>query len=133
MKKALTICIIDDDEVYQFAITRNLQAEQLAKKILQFSDGKEALNYLSANIDNIDAIPDLIFLDINMPIMDGWQFLETYVQLKPQIGKKITLYMLSSSMDPVDTKRAKQIAEVSGYIIKPITSEQLKVIVEALS
>lgn len=133
MKKALTICIIDDDEVYQFAITRNIQAEQLATKILQFSDGKEALNYLSANIGNNDAIPDLIFLDINMPIMDGWQFLETYVQLKPQIGKKITLYMVSSSMDPIDTKRAKQIAEVSDYIIKPITPEQLKAIVEALS
>jgi CheY-like chemotaxis protein len=132
MKKPFIICIIDDDEVYQFTVTRNLQSQQLAKKILVFSDGEEALNFLSANIGNAAEVPDIIFLDINMPIMDGWQFLEEYVHLKPRIGKKITLYMVSSSVDPADTERAKKIAEISDYIVKPITPDQLKVIVEAL-
>ncbi|MFX5957095.1 response regulator, partial [Acinetobacter baumannii] len=79
--------------------------QQLAKKILVFSDGEEALNFLSANIGDNNAVPDIIFLDINMPIMDGWQFLEEYIQLKPRIGKKVTLYMVSSSVDPADTQR----------------------------
>lgn len=132
MSKPFIICIIDDDEVYQFTVTKNIQSQQLAKKILVFSDGEEALNFLSANIGDNNAVPDVIFLDINMPIMDGWQFLEEYIRLKPRIGKKVTLYMVSSSVDPADTQRAKQIEEVSDYIIKPITPDQLKVIVKTL-
>ncbi|MCA6441360.1 MAG: response regulator [Sediminibacterium sp.] len=132
MSKPFIICIIDDDEVYQFTVTKTIQSQQLAKKILVFSDGEEALNFLSANIGDNNAVPDIIFLDINMPIMDGWQFLEEYIQLKPRIGKKVTLYMVSSSVDPADTQRAKKIEEVSDYIIKPITPDQLKVIVNTL-
>lgn len=132
MSKPFIICIIEDDEVYQFTVTKNIQSQQLAKKILVFSDGEEALNFLSANIGDNNAVPDIIFLDINMPIMDGWQFLEEYIQLKPRIGKKVTLYMVSSSVDPADTQRAKKIEEVSDYIIKPITPDQLKVIVNTL-
>ena len=132
MSNPFIICIIDDDEVYQFTVTKNIQSQQLAKKILVFSDGEEALNFLCANIGDNNAVPDVIFLDINMPIMDGWQFLEEYIRLKPRIGKKVTLYMVSSSVDPADTQRAKQIEEVSDYIIKPITLDQLKVIVNTL-
>ncbi|MBR2649737.1 MAG: response regulator [Sediminibacterium sp.] len=132
MSNPFIICIIDDDEVYQFTVTKNIQSQQLAKKILVFSDGEEALNFLCANIGDNNAVPDVIFLDINMPIMDGWQFLEEYIRLKPRIGKKVTLYMVSSSVDPADTQRAKQIEEVSDYIIKPITPDQLKVIVNTL-
>ena len=132
MSNPFIICIIDDDEVYQFTVTKNIQSQQLAKKILVFSDGEEALNFLCANIGDNNAVPDVIFLDINMPIMVGWQFLEEYIRLKPRIGKKVTLYMVSSSVDPADTQRAKQIEEVSDYIIKPITPDQLKVIVNTL-
>ena len=132
MSNPFIICIIDDDEVYQFTVTKNIQSQQLAKKILVFSDGEEALNFLCANIGDNNAVPDVIFLDINMPIMDGWQFLEEYIRLKPRIGKKVTLYMVSSSVDPADTQRAKQIEEASDYIIKPITPDQLKVIVNTL-
>ncbi|MBX9734265.1 MAG: response regulator, partial [Chitinophagaceae bacterium] len=126
MHNPFIICIIDDDEVYQFTVTKNIQSQKLAKKILVFSDGEEALQFLTANIGDNDAVPDVIFLDINMPIMDGWQFLEKYIHLKPRIGKKVTLYMVSSSVDPADTQRAKAIEEISDYIIKPITPEQLK-------
>lgn len=133
MNKPFIICIIDDDEVYQFTVTKNIQSNNLAKKILVFSDGEEALDFLNANIGDNESVPDVIFLDINMPIMDGWQFLEEYVLLKPRIGKKVTLYMVSSSVDPADTERAKKIEAVSDYIIKPITPEQLSGIIDALS
>jgi CheY-like chemotaxis protein len=132
MSKPFIICIIDDDDVYQFTVTRTIEKHKLAKKILVFSDGEEAVQFLIDNISKNENLPDVIFLDINMPIMDGWQFLEEYVNLKPRIGKKITIYMVSSSIDSVDTDRAKKISDISDYIIKPIKPEMLKEIIEVL-
>ena len=132
MIKPFIICIIDDDEVYQFSVTRTIKAEKLAKKILVFSDGEEAIQFLINNVANNENVPDVIFLDLNMPIMDGWQFLEEYVRIKPRIGKKITIYMVSSSVDPIDLERARKISELSDYIIKPVSPEKLKDIIEAL-
>lgn len=133
MTKPFIICIVDDDDVYQFTVTRTIETNKLAKKILIFSDGEEALNFLIDNIGKNEQLPDVIFLDINMPIMDGWQFLEEYVHIKPRIGKKITIYLVSSSVDPVDLEKASKINEISDYIIKPITPVQLKEIIEKLT
>jgi CheY-like chemotaxis protein len=130
--KPFIVCIIDDDAIYQFTITRTIESQKLAKKILVFSDGEQAIQFLVDNIGNSEHIPDIIFLDINMPIMDGWQFLEEYIHIKPRVGKPITIYMVSSSVDTVDLERAKTISELSDYIIKPITPDRLKSIIEAL-
>lgn len=82
------------------------------------------------NLHNDKELPDVIFLDIDMPIMDGFEFMEEYVKLKPKLGKKITIYMVSSSVDPVDIDRAKKISEITDYIIKPITQDQLTYIIQ---
>jgi CheY-like chemotaxis protein len=132
MGKAVVICIIDDDDVYQYTVTRALKSHSLAKKILVFSDGEEALDFLSDNIAHKESLPDVIFLDINMPIMDGWQFLEEYVKLKPRVGKKITIYMVTSSVDPIDVERAEKFQEISDYLVKPIQPDQLRELVAAL-
>jgi CheY-like chemotaxis protein len=132
MSKPFIICIVDDDEVYQFTVTRAIQTQKLAKKILIFSDGEEAIQFLIHNVSNNEDLPDVIFLDINMPIMDGWQFLEEYVRLKPRIGKKITIYMVSSSVDSADLDKAKKISEISDYIVKPIKPDALRDIIAAL-
>lgn len=130
--RALIICIIDDDEIYQFTVTRNIESEKLAKKILVFSDGEEAIQFLIDNVSNSTSVPDIIFLDINMPVMDGWQFLEEYVNIKPLLGKKVTIYMVSSSVDEVDIERAKKISDISDYLIKPISPEKLKSVIKAI-
>ena len=132
MKKPFIICIVDDDEIYQYTITKTLDTHNLSRKVLMFSDGEEALDFMIANVANIKDLPDVIFLDINMPIMDGFQFMEEYVKIAPKVGKKITIYMVSSSVDPVDIERAKTISEISDYIIKPINSEELAEIVNSL-
>lgn len=67
-----------------------------------------------------------------MPVMDGFQFMEEYVKIKPRVGKKITIYMVSSSLDPVDIERAKRISAISDYIVKPIGLGRLKTIIEGL-
>jgi CheY-like chemotaxis protein len=95
-----------------------------------FSDGEEALDFMLDNLHK--ELPDVIFLDIDMPIMDGFEFMEEYVKIKPKLGKKITIYMVSSSVDPVDIDRAKKISEITDYIVKPITQDQLTYIIGEL-
>lgn len=115
------IAVIDDDSVYQFTASRTLKATELAHEILQFQNGKEALAFLRDGAVNNHALPDIIFLDINMPITDGWGFLDEFQTLKSELGKDIKIYMVSSSIDPRDLNRAKNIPEVTDYMEKPIT------------
>lgn len=132
MGKPFLICIIDDDDIYRYTISRNLQAQKLSRKMLIFSDGEEAINFMIDNVGNSSNLPDIIFLDINMPIMDGFQFMEEYTKLKPRVGKKIIIYMISSSVNPADIERAKAISEISDYFIKPIEPGKLGVLLKSL-
>ena len=125
MSDNLIIYIIDDDDIYQFALRRNLNVLDLDKELLFFKDGEEAMDFLTENLEEGKKLPDIIFLDINMPIMDGFEFMEHFVQLRPRLGKCITVYMVSSSVDPADLKRAKAISEISDYLIKPVELEEL--------
>jgi len=132
MNNHYNICVIDDDDIYQFTITKILESIKLSKKILLFSDGEEALDFMVNNLYNDEELPDVIFLDINMPIMDGFQFMEEYVEIKHKLNKEIIIYMVSSSVDPVDIAKAKEISDVSDYIIKPIKAGQLRTIMAGL-
>jgi CheY-like chemotaxis protein len=125
MVNSYIICTIDDDQIYQYTFLKILEKADFEKRVLVFNDGEEALNFLSNNLGEIEKIPDIIFLDINMPIMDGFQFMEEYIKIKPHVGKKITIYMVTSSVHHVDMERAKKISELSDYIVKPIRIEQL--------
>ncbi|MCK0157273.1 response regulator [Cellulophaga sp. F20128] len=131
-KNPINICIVDDDDIYQFTIIKTLKSFNLPKNIIAFADGEEALNFMLDNLGEDAKLPDVIFLDINMPIMDGFQFMDEYIKIKPKVGKPITIYMVSSSVDPVDIERAKNISAISDYIIKPIRQGQLKTILEKL-
>lgn len=130
--KPFILSLIDDDEIYQYGFKRTVEKSKFAKKVLIFSDGEQAINFLVDNIANAQELPDVIFLDINMPIMNGFEFMEEYIKLKPKVGKKITIYMVSSSIDPNDIERAKQISELTDYIIKPVEESMLKEIIEGL-
>ena len=125
----MIICIVDDDSIYQYAMRKDLQSLEMEKELLFFNDGEEAMNFMTANLIDTKSLPDIIFLDINMPIMDGFQFMEHFVQLKPRLGKKITVYMVSSSIDPEDIKRAEAISEISDYLIKPVNLGELRELV----
>jgi CheY-like chemotaxis protein len=126
VKKIPLIGIIDDDTIYQFILTRMINKNKLAENILSFSDGEKAIQYFVNNKTNSEKIPDILFLDVNMPIMDGWMFIEEYAGIKKEIIKKTTIYMLSSSVNPIDIERAGKISEIFDYIIKPIKPEEVK-------
>jgi CheY-like chemotaxis protein len=119
------LTLIDDDDVFVFLTSRMLEKYKLVDLIKIFDNGYDALVFLKENLDNIEALPDIILLDLSMPIMDGWQFLEEYVKINPRIGKKITIFVCSSSISPDDFTRAMNINAVSDFIIKPMTKEKL--------
>ncbi|WP_405209007.1 response regulator [Aquimarina sp. LLG6339-5] len=121
-------CIIDDDSVYVNLVKRIIEAKQLCKNLLVFENGKEALGYFEAILTNVseENIPEIIFLDLNMPVMDGWEFLEQFISIKNNFGKVITLYIVSSSINPLDITKAKNIKDVKDYLIKPVTIEDLE-------
>jgi two-component system, chemotaxis family, chemotaxis protein CheY len=118
-----TIALVDDDSIFQFTATRLIESGKLARRILHFENGGDALLYLKENALNEDSLPDFLFLDINMPFVDGWMFLEDFVKIKSGLAKDIKIYMVSSSIDPRDMNRAKGFVEVKDFVVKPVTKE----------
>lgn len=130
-KKINTVCIIDDDPIFVFGATRLIKKSLFCETILVYSNGKEALDKLKKIMksDNLEKIPDLIFLDLNMPILDGWGFLEEFTTISPP--KNIVVYIVTSSISNFDKQKAKEYAQaVKEYVIKPITPVKLKEIIE---
>jgi len=125
MKKVDIACIIDDDPVFVFGTKRIMKLANFCEKFMVFHNGEDAINHLKPIIEaNLPSLPDVILLDLNMPIMDGWQFLEEFIEIPCK--KEITIYIVTSSIDPEDIEKAKQYDKISNYLIKPISSEKLQ-------
>lgn len=133
MSAQSNIVLVDDDDVFVFLTKKIIKEISLINLIKVFDNGLDALNFLKENVDNPESLPEIILLDLSMPIMDGWQFLEEYIMLEPRLGRKITIFVVSSSISPDDLERAKSISAVTDYIIKPITKEKLIDIIKNIS
>lgn len=122
----LLVCLIDDDIVYQHVTKVMLSNADSAKidNIIQLHDGQQAIDYFVKHADNTELLPDLIFLDINMPHKDGWEFLEEFSTLR--LKKAGTIYMVSSSVSSADRERANDHDMVSGYVVKPVAKQDLE-------
>jgi CheY-like chemotaxis protein len=129
-KKLNCILFIDDDEATNFLHRSIVEDAEIAEKIEFKEDGKEAIEFLSNAVDGKYPKPDLIFLDINMPVMDGWQFLKNYKELPSEAKGRIVLFMLTTSLNPADRKRASTEKEVNGFRSKPLDQEMLEEILE---
>ncbi len=124
--KSPVIALVDDDKIFQLTSARMIEALDLSRKILQFGNGEEALQYLKSYADDADNLPDYIFLDINMPYVDGWMFLADYATLKDTLNKDIQIFMISSSIDQRDIIRAQKNSDVRDYILKPVSPEKFR-------
>ncbi|WP_417603077.1 response regulator [Owenweeksia hongkongensis] len=125
-EKVGMVCVIDDDNVYRFTTEKYIQMLNLPIKVVSFGDGEMALEYLKNNSNQADNLPDIMFLDVNMPVMDGWDFLDEYEDLRNSLIKEIKIYLVSSSTDERDHNRSMKYAYVEDYIVKPITEEYLE-------
>lgn len=126
-KKA--IWVIDDDAIYQIIINKIIQRSELFSTTTSFKNGKEAIDNLHDNLNNnIEALPDIILLDINMPIMDGWEFMEKMGLIKSKFSKNITVYIVSSSIASEDKNKSKTYSDILGYLSKPVTMLDLELI-----
>jgi len=130
--KTETICImlVDDNENDNFFHEREIKKTYLETLVISKESGPEALEYLTSMTEKGNIKPILIFLDINMPGMNGWEFLIEYNKLEKEIQSAIIVVMLTTSDNPETKARALSYASVSDYIAKPLTKEKMELINE---
>ena len=119
------LCVIDDDYIYIFSIKKLLSIYGYKEHLLVFNNGEEAISNLTS-MASTDEMPDVIILDISMPVMDGWDFLHEYEKIKDKLIKDVKIYIVSSSLLIEDINRSKEYEYVADYIKKPISYEDLK-------
>ena len=115
--------IIDDDKLTVKLISILVSKNKFCEEIQSFDNAQHAIDKLKQNASNNGVLPDAILLDLNMPAMDGWQFLDEFMLLP--IKKEISIFIMTSSIDPVDIEMAKKYKIVKDYVEKPITSKKL--------
>ena len=122
-----SVFVVDDDKIFHFIIKKLLLSNNININPSYFLNGLEALEGLKNKLYHGENQPDLILLDINMPILDGWQFLEEFKKLKDQLKKEITIYIISSSDNQTDLDKAEVFSdEIQNYYLKPITVDEIK-------
>lgn len=131
--ETLHILIIDDDEINNFIAAKLIDRIPPKAKVSTCLNGQEGIDFVKSKLDNQAEFPDIIFLDINMPIMNGWEFLEEYKQIKSTINKKVTINMLSSSVYNDDITKAETFTTVNKFISKPLTVDKIRDLYESLN
>jgi CheY-like chemotaxis protein len=125
MKLLNCVLLIDDDEPTNFLNKLTLEQACCTRHIRIAPSGQAALDYLRSSPEDCPR-PDLIFLDINMPAMDGWEFLGIYRTLPAEKKADTVLIMLTTSLNPDDELRTRAIPEVSGFEHKPLNQASLE-------
>lgn len=130
-KKYYAVMLVDDNEIDNLINQKMIEASNICEHIFIHSGAKSAIEFLK-NIEKLAKgpvdlyLPEIIFLDIDMPLMDGFQFLDEFERLSESIKKHCKVVMLTSSLNPQDMNRAKKNQFVLKYINKPLNQENLK-------
>ncbi len=127
-KKYHTVMLIDDSEIDNLINQKMIEASVVAEHIYLHSSAKSAIEFLR-NMQGLDlaekVLPDVIFLDIDMPLMDGFQFLDEFDKLNSMVKKKCRIVVLTSSINPQDVVRCKKYDSVKQFKNKPLSTEDI--------
>lgn len=124
------ILLVDDSEDDNFIHRRAITKAGIAKQVDEVYNGKEAIEYLTnsgkyASRDLAYPTPNMILLDINMPIMNGWEFLDAYNKLDDEVKAQVVVVMLTTSQSPEDLRRARALTTVADFLVKPLDVEKI--------
>ena len=125
----MTILAIDDDPIYQYTLPITFDLTELKVELLAAVNGKEGLNALEKLI-LLNEGKIAILLDINMPIMNGWEFLKNFDLLNEKFKKNISIFIVSSSIDDVEIEKSRNNKYVQGFITKPLTPRKINKILD---
>jgi len=125
-----SVAIIDDDEIFQMLVRKILEKKIAGGSILQFSDGFAALLYFKNNEKSIHLLPPVILLDLNMPGMDGWQFLKHLSKLQFSPSYTPSVFIISGT-ELFDIEKLRTHSFIKGYLVKPVAPAELLRIIHA--
>lgn len=120
--------VIDDDPINNLLCTKNIKKSVEDADVITFTEAEIGLNYIKSNFNIPNAENAILFLDINMPTMTGWEFMEEFHHVNSEIKGHVSIYILSSSVSEVDKQKAKIDPDVIAYIEKPLLADTLKMI-----
>jgi CheY-like chemotaxis protein len=120
------VFIIDDDAIHQRIAQIMIEKHQLFDHYVSFTEAEKALAFLKENKDDSAKLPDVILLDLNMPVVDGWDFLDIYENFKQDLASVIRIFIVTSSVDEKDILRAGHYSTVNGFISKPLSPDIIR-------
>ncbi|WP_299434198.1 response regulator [uncultured Maribacter sp.] len=125
MKKNNSVCIIDDDSIFVYIVKRLMDECNFFDSILVFENGKQGIEGVM-ELNTKNKLPNIIFLDLSMPVMSGWEFLDAFAEAKISNKEDIKIIVMSSSINPNEIEMIKAYPMVTDYIVKPITPSDLE-------
>lgn len=130
MDKIKEVWIVDDDHIFRLFLKTILVKSEEFEIINAFENGLLAINELKSRIKSNTMPPSIIFLDINMPILNGWEFMEAYAEIKDAVKSKIEIYISSSSIDKYDLDKAKNDGNIKDFLTKPLKLDTVKMVAQ---
>ena len=124
-KKFKKVMVIDDNEIDRYIANRNITKYAFAEEVITMESSRAALTFLGSLKDKPEQLPQLIFLDIRMPEIDGFGFLEEYENLPDSVKQNCIIMMLTTSLNPSDHERAKNNQYVNRFLNKPLDKEKI--------
>ncbi|MDB5193051.1 MAG: two-component response regulator [Segetibacter sp.] len=125
MAKFTNVLLVEDDPITIMVCDRIIKMSAFAENVTSCENGKKAIDFLNNQRTASLDFPEVIFLDINMPVMNGWDFLEEFEKVQHSFTTLPRIYILSSTVDPEDYKKAKSYSSVEDFISKPLSKEFL--------
>ena len=120
-----TVMVVDDNDIDRYVAENVILKTQFSEKVVSADSAMDALTYIEEHQENIDELPEVIFLDINLPEMNGFDFLERYENLPEVIKKNCIIMMLTTSLDTTDKELASGNRYVSAFLNKPLNKDKL--------